>query len=184
MTIKEKALLREQYIAARGAIPKAKRAEKSRQIIARIEADPIFIRARAVAIYHPIRTEVDLLGLLNHPDKRFCLPKITDLSRSQMRFVWYSGQYEDGPFGIREPIGDYALPHEIDLILVPGLAFDRCGYRLGYGKGFYDNYLSLYPNSKYGIGFEEQLADNLPHMEHDVKLDVIITDKEALCIRH
>ncbi len=89
-----------------------------------------------------------------------------------------------GPWGLREP--DPARAEEIELgaldgVLVPGVAFDRRGARLGRGKGYYDRALQTYKGIKVGIAFDRQLsADDLPVEPHDVRMDWIVTETEAL----
>lgn len=83
-----------------------------------------------------------------------------------------------GPFGVLEPVNkeDCTHPKQIDLILVPGLAFDKRGHRLGYGKGYYDRFLKQTEAFKIGLAFTEHVLDELPIEPHDVPLDLIITD--------
>lgn len=72
-------------------------------------------------------------------------------------------------------------PMEIELTIVPGLAFDRNGYRIGYGGGYYDRFLSLYPDIiKIGIAFDLQIVDSLPREEFDIPVDFIVTEKEII----
>lgn len=86
-----------------------------------------------------------------------------------------------GSFGIMEPQADAFTDYEqIDLILVPGMAFDRHGHRLGRGKGYYDRFLSQAKDCyKIGVCFPFQLVDEVPTDEHDVRMDEIITQKCA-----
>lgn len=85
-----------------------------------------------------------------------------------------------GRFGIREPDPDAAvqvLPDEGDTILVPGLAFDRRGGRLGRGGGFYDRFLERWPNAfRVGVAFSSQLIESVPCEAHDVRVDAVVTE--------
>jgi 5-formyltetrahydrofolate cyclo-ligase len=84
-----------------------------------------------------------------------------------------------GTFGILEPAGEKGIsPEEIDLVVVPGVAFDKRGNRMGYGAGYYDSFLpKLRPEvKKVAVAFEIQVTDSLPAEEHDVKMDLIITE--------
>lgn len=88
-----------------------------------------------------------------------------------------------GPYGIPEPADGTPFPlPEIQLVIVPGLAFDRQGNRLGKGAGFYDRFLKEhgFTGIKVGLGFAEQVIDELPAREHDVPLDILVTDREVL----
>lgn len=85
---------------------------------------------------------------------------------------------QTGPFGVLEPVNkeDCTHPKQLDLILVPGLAFDERGHRLGYGKGYYDRFLKETEAFKIGMAFTEHVLKELPIEPHDVPLDLIITD--------
>ena len=78
-------------------------------------------------------------------------------------------------FGIKEPVGEI-YNGDIDLIIVPGVVFDREGNRIGYGRGYYDRFLKLYPRvRKISLAYEFQILDRLEVEEHDEKIDVIVT---------
>lgn len=97
----------------------------------------------------------------------YCARAVTDL-RTQLR---------RGHLGILEPIASCPIvdPREIDLVLVPGLAFDRRGVRLGRGKGYFDKFLVGLRATKCGVAFNEQVIDTLPADPHDVKMDLLVT---------
>ena len=90
----------------------------------------------------------------------------------------YSGKadLQEGAFGIMEPCGELFTDYEaIDVAIIPGMAFDRHGNRLGRGKGYYDRFLPLLPTRvfKIGVCFPFQLLDDIPMEEHDIKMDVV-----------
>ena len=89
-------------------------------------------------------------------------------------------EMKPGTYAILEPPQDAKeVPiSEIDLILVPGVAFDQHGYRLGYGQGYYDRVLKKTKTQKIGLAFEFQFVDALPHSLKDIPMDVIITEKK------
>ncbi len=80
-----------------------------------------------------------------------------------------------GRFGIMEPPPRIAIK-SIDLLIVPGIAFDRRGYRLGYGRGYYDKFLSKNPMISIGLAYSFQLIEKLPHGSHDRRMDAIATE--------
>lgn len=96
------------------------------------------------------------------------------------------GALKEGPFGLREPIvgmSERTPTDDLDAILVPGIAFDREGVRLGRGKGFYDRALSNYRGLRVGVVTAVQLANEcLPKEEHDVPMNLIVTDRFILRI--
>jgi 5-formyltetrahydrofolate cyclo-ligase len=90
-----------------------------------------------------------------------------------------SGAFVVSGFGVAEPTGTAVEPTSIDVVVVPGLAFDRRGRRLGYGRGYYDRFLtSLAPHAvTIGVAFDLQVVDEVPHESHDVALDLVITER-------
>ena len=106
-------------------------------------------------------------------DQRRMLPvEITSLQ---------TGLTTTGP-GIREPAGDAGKPIPldlIDLVIVPGLGFTPTGYRIGRGMGFYDRFLAQaeFVGLTCGLAFEEQIVENLPVLDHDVPLSMLVTDR-------
>ena len=91
------------------------------------------------------------------------------------------GELRTFNFGIKEPIDEDVFPlGEIDVIVVPGLAFNEKGERIGYGKGFYDRFLSKCNAIKVGLCFEEFIVDKIPTQDHDIKVDFIITEDRVI----
>jgi 5-formyltetrahydrofolate cyclo-ligase len=125
---------------------------------------------------------------------RYAFPRMTadrtaDDAAAKMHFhIWNgSGQsaWTEHRFGIREPDVSNESWTKVDLAtvrgaLIPGLGFDRCLHRLGRGAGFYDRFLKDSQILKVGVGFSVQLTDELPHESHDVELDALVTDREAI----
>lgn len=139
-------------------------------------------KSKKIAFYSAINREVDLSLAMNVAlrEKEVYLPK-THLKERVLSFhrVFDLGNFKEGPFGILEPAE--GLPEapvdELDLILVPGLAFDRRRGRLGYGGGFYDRTLVGTTVLKIGIAFSWQIIDELPLEPYDIKMDLILTEK-------
>ncbi len=179
----DKTEYRRQAMIRRDVEPERERRQAAAAIVRRIRKLPEYQAAHTIAIYHPMRSEVDLMSLLDDREKLFCFPKITDSAHADMEFR-VAGAFVPGIFRTQEPVGPVVRPERIDLILVPGVAFDRRGYRLGYGKGYYDRYLSVSHARAIGVCFHFQLATELPAESHDVRMDQIVTDREELCIRH
>ncbi|MDE6843571.1 MAG: 5-formyltetrahydrofolate cyclo-ligase, partial [Muribaculaceae bacterium] len=92
---------------------------------------------------------------------------------------------ELGSFHIEEPTGDDLVdPSQIEMMVIPGVAFDRRGNRMGRGKGFYDRLLQTAKATKIGVGYEFQLMDEIPTEEHDVPMDIVITQSGTIIIRN
>ncbi len=132
--------------------------------------------------YMPHGNEVDILPLNRWflgNGKRLCIPRIlNDQEMEAVRVDCLETGLSPGSFGIPEPGRECrAVPvHEVDLILVPGLAFDRHGNRLGHGKGYYDRFLKSHGAYTIGIAYKFQLFDHIPTDIHDVRLDAIVTE--------
>lgn len=138
-------------------------------------------QAEVVALFSPLPDEINIFPLVASLDSRVVLPRITASSpeESLMEFYDYSAEEIcDGAFGIREPQGERAVrADEIDLIIVPGVAFTRSGKRLGRGRGYYDRYLAREGFRAFCIGVCHscQLRESLPTEEFDIKMDMIIS---------
>lgn len=143
--------------------------------------------ARNVAAYWPIGSEADprmLLSALDYHQFATLLPVTQGRGIPLIFRCWREGQLlVDGPMGLREPSG--RLPEHVpDLTFVPLAAFDRRGYRIGYGAGHYDATLAAlrmsHPGPAIGIAFACQEVPRVPEEEHDQPLDFIITENEIV----
>lgn len=112
--------------------------------------------------------------------KQLYLPRVEKDGR--LSVVEYGKGFTIGSFGIREPIGEN-YTEDLDMIVTPGLVFDREGNRIGYGRGYYDRLFGRYSSVlKVAPIFEVQLFEKIPSEEHDIKIDMIITKNEILKI--
>ncbi len=133
-----------------------------------------------MAAYRPRAEEANPAPLYRLPF-RFCFPRVLPGEQLEFRFVGNPGdesQFRAGYKGIREPRETSPLVRKEDILvcLVPLLAFDEAGGRLGHGKGYYDRFLSGFSGLKVGLGFECQRAAALPLEPHDHKLDLMVTE--------
>ncbi|MDR2883310.1 MAG: 5-formyltetrahydrofolate cyclo-ligase [Alistipes sp.] len=185
MEEKKKALRAAVRAAARGVIPtepeRMTREVPYGNIFDQIESSPQFAAARTVALYHALPDEVPTEEMLHRwlGIKRLALPVVH--SGGAMTFHEYlgPGDLAPGVFGISEPRTDRQItPQEIDLMLVPGVAFDSAGQRLGRGRGFYDRYLSQPAAThiyKVGLCHSGALVPEIPAETHDVAMNRIVT---------
>ncbi|OGJ43912.1 5-formyltetrahydrofolate cyclo-ligase [Candidatus Peregrinibacteria bacterium RIFCSPLOWO2_02_FULL_48_14] len=179
-----KQALRQEMREKRKALSPASYAKKSGEIHKQLENLKEWQSARTVLLYVSNEAEVDTHALLHdalEKNRRVFVPKTV----GENLVICPLREWEDlkpGNFGILEPceIVEEAHPESMDLILVPGLAFDRRGHRLGYGKGFYDKLLKNTRGFKVGLAFSEQVVEELPTEAHDVPLDLIITDSALI----
>lgn len=146
-------------------------------ILAKLEAHPLFSRAQVVALYYPLPDEVDTAGFVERwsQKKKILLPSVTSNFEITLR-MYKPGGLVKGAFGIEEPTGIPVTDYDsIDLIVVPGVAFDKKGNRLGRGKGMYDKLLKNIKAPKLGICFPYQLLNEVPGEPHDIPMDEVIT---------
>ena len=186
----KKSLLRKKYSDIRDQLSLGQREEASKIICGRITSYREYKRADSVLVYYPYRSEVDVLPLFEkalNDGKKVYFPKCELIDgTNSMKFyrVTSADQFESGYKGISEPAADkYNLECEIDsadLMIVPGVAFDKKGYRIGYGKGFYDKYLSTkMPKHTIGACFAAQICEEgIPSEDNDIKLEVVVTEKD------
>ena len=156
----------------------------SQPIIEALLAHPRLMSAHAILLYASLADEVnthELINTLLQQGKTLLLPVVVDDHTMKICRYTHDTNVGHGSFGIMEPQAEAFTDYEqIDLILVPGMAFDRHGHRLGRGKGYYDRFLSQAKDCyKIGVCFPFQLVDEVPTDEHDVRMDEIITQKCA-----
>lgn len=145
-----------------------------------------FATANVVALYAPIFNEVDTAAVFDAAQassKTVLYPAVREESLV-FRRVLSRDSLRKGSFGILEPDSSCRAyePHEADIILIPGVVFDSAGRRVGYGKGYYDKTLHSLEGSGRFVGFcyDFQVVDAIIDEPHDVKMDLLITEKRVL----
>lgn len=150
--------------------------QKSEQIISNLKTYEAFMKAKTVMLYWSLPDEVYTHALINSllKTKTVILPTIMDNELVPVQITDIADLHE-GKFHILEPKNKEFIG-KIDIIVVPGVAFDRCGNRLGRGRGFYDRFLQHQTAETVGIGFNFQLVEKVPTERNDVKLKKIISE--------
>lgn len=183
--------IRGKYLSLRDGLPVSERLQKSREIWKNLKSEPMYRNAQAVLVYMDYRSEVMTTGLVEElladSTKKVFAPKVEG-----MRINFYEissfDELEAGYQGIREPKSsrerkfDYRMAEQMHTaMLVPGAVFDRQRGRMGYGKGFYDRFLSDHQGI-YGIAlaFSCQIAKVVPMEIHDKRPDIIVTETEII----
>ena len=178
--------LRAALLEARGAIPPAEREALSAVICDRAADLPAFREATTVHAYVGVASEVRTLPLLEAAwgaGKRVVCPRIGIGGRLEGRRVRSFEDLVSGPRGLREPdpdTTDLVPAEEIDLVVVPGIGFDRQGGRLGFGGGYYDRFLSTTAASRLGLAFSLQIVDRIPQEPGDEPVHWIVTERETI----
>lgn len=174
--------LREHCLAIRKSLGADTRAEASLSICRNIESWGVFQQSQIILTYMPIKSEADPTPLLKlYPQKRWVIPRIIPEEDHRMVFHPYDPNHlVRHPFGMAEPASDLPViqPEEIELTLAPGLAFDRHGFRLGYGGGYFDRFLENLKGVSVGFTFHALLLDTIPHAMHDIPMYWIVTERE------
>lgn len=141
-----------------------------------------YFEANTILLYWPLPGEVDLRNLISMGAKRVALPVVIG---PELILREYSPEYMAiGAFNIHEPDSRAPIitPEEIDLAIIPGVAFDKKCNRLGRGKGFYDRLLPLLHCPKIGVAFDFQIYDNLPVDPWDIPMDFVVTESSIFQI--
>jgi 5-formyltetrahydrofolate cyclo-ligase len=184
-----KAELRASAQAFRDAVPADGRRAASETIAARKFPLPI-TPSTIISGFMPLKSEINPLPLLQKLAKagaRLALPAIAGRGKPLIMRAWEFGAPLDrGQWGIREPKPD-APEVEPDILLVPLLAFDRAGFRIGYGAGYYDMTIhrlrALKPVIAIGIAFAAQEVPKIPTTPRDERLDLVLTEREVIDLR-
>ena len=177
----EKSEIRRKIRNLRMMLSEMEKASAAEEVFAQLEKTAAFMMADNILMYHSLPDELQTIKFLQkwHDRKRFFLPRVNGVNLDILPYE--ETRLELGSFHIEEPTGDDVVDvDDIELMVIPAVAFDRKGYRLGRGKGFYDRLLSTSKATKIGVGYEFQLFDDLPSEPHDVAMDMVITQKTLI----
>ncbi|MGN1195854.1 MAG: 5-formyltetrahydrofolate cyclo-ligase [Acutalibacteraceae bacterium] len=184
MYMTDKSILRKEYLHIRRTLVSKK--EKDKRIFENLISLECVKKADLILAYASSPIEVDTRRFIEYTlkkGKRLALPVCSDISNEMSFYIIKSpdclvpGKYK----GIPEPDKAKcrkAQPGENTVCIVPGLSFDKSGYRLGFGKGYYDRFLSENKVYTVGLCYEECIRENLPFDEHDKTVSVIVTENE------
>jgi 5-formyltetrahydrofolate cyclo-ligase len=177
--------LRTAMLERRRRISTADRAAWGQAAQSRLLSTPEYVAANVLALYSPVRDEVPtdtIFHAAREAGKRLAYPRV---AATGLEFVEVSDLdgMRPGRFGVLEPVGVSLLPlATIDLMVIPGVAYDLEGFRLGYGKGCYDRFLhgSDVKPLRAGFCYELQLTASLPVENHDIAMHLLITESRIL----
>ena len=177
----DKKELRKQIRAAKKAVPFCEKCSRSIPIMQQVEQLPQFRDAQTILLYWSMEDEVQTHDFVNrwYQQKTLLLPCVDG---DDLRLRQYTGPEclkEGEQFGIGEPTGpEFTDLNSVQMIIVPGVAYDRHNNRMGRGRGFYDRLLKSTPNAyKVGVAFNFQMVELVPTEEFDVPMNAVITEK-------
>lgn len=162
--------------------------EEKRSAAARVfemlEKTAAFAMAETVLMYHSLPDELSTIAFIDkwHERKRFYLPRVNGVNLDILPYD--RSRLSLGSFHIEEPQGDETVSIDaIDMVVVPAMAYDPRGNRVGRGKGYYDRMLGACKATKVGVGYDFQLVDEIDAEPHDVRVDIVITENAYIVTR-
>jgi len=182
--MQEKQKIRKKLLDLRNSLSAMEVLERSNQVMVNIYGMDDFKKANVVAVYISFGTEVNTHGLIRSiiGEKEVLVPVVTDKEKKEIILSELRDWKElsSGSYGILEPKKEFIRKreeNEVDISLVPGVAFDFYGNRIGYGSGYYDRLLRKMAGIKVGVAYDFQVINKIPNEKHDVRVDKIVTDK-------
>lgn len=185
--VQQKEKLRKMILHRRARLEPGEKKRLSRRIIAHLEKMPELLTAHVIHTYVALPQEVQnhqFVRAMLRRGKKIVVPRVRPGTAELQHFC--IDDFDDlrpGTFGILEPAPDRCQPVNvgaIEAVIVPGVAFDQRGNRLGFGKGFYDRFLQDEAAFKIGLAFEVQMLPQIPVHPQDVPMDAIVTEKGVL----
>lgn len=180
----EKKNIRNQIREKRESLSSFEVKETSEKITKALLKSKYFQEAEVIMSYMSFKNEIDTNEINEaalRAGKKLLFPKI--VGKEKIEAVEYGKGFQKGAMGIEEPIGD-GYTGKIDLIIVPGIAFDKTGNRIGFGKGYYDRFLENYPDSiKISCAYDFQLVEKIVIEKHDKKIDIIFLKNNMIEVK-
>ena len=180
----QKAALRKYLLEKRDATSAELRNISSEMIHQNLKQISSFTNSQNIACYFPIGSEIntyDIMLDILEQNKNLLLPRIVN-DNLQFYIVSNLEKLEKGNFEIMEPKDSCKKAEKIDCVLIPTVGVSKSGVRLGYGKGYYDRFLSLIDAVKISLTYSKQIVKSIPNDSHDIKIDLIITEDEIIKI--
>ncbi len=180
----EKQEIRRKIKGLRLMLTELEKENAAEEVFNRLEQTAAFLVAEHILMYHSLPDELSTRRFLRKwgSRKHFYLPRVNGVNLDILPYD--ESRLELGAFHIEEPTGsDTVSPDDIELVIVPAVAYDRNGNRIGRGKGFYDRLLKNTQAMKIGVGYEFQLVDDIPAEPHDVAVDMVITQNATIVVK-
>lgn len=177
--------IRRRVKAQKSLLSMKEKSEAAAKVFDALEHSAAFMLADNILLYHSLPDELSTCEFIDrwHNKKHLFLPRVNGVNLEILPYDQSTLQL--GAFHIEEPSGDELTPIEnIEMVVVPAIAYDRRGNRVGRGKGFYDRLLADTKATKVGVAYDFQLVDDIETEPHDVKVDVVITESRVITVRH
>lgn len=178
--------IRSRVKARKSLLSASEKMSAAASVFSRLEQSAAFTLAENILFYHSLPDELSTHEFLERwcGRKHFFLPRVNGLNLEILPYD--RSRMALGAFHIEEPTGnDTADISQIELVVVPAVAYDRRGNRVGRGKGYYDRLLAETKATKVGVGYDFQLLEEeIPSEPHDVAVDIVITESRRLVIHH
>jgi 5-formyltetrahydrofolate cyclo-ligase len=189
MINEEKKSLRRALLDKRSSLSFETRRKKDTLLSALLAKSEAFLSCDTLLAYSPIKDEIDVSPLVEKAismGKRVAFPKCNVGGKMDFYYVNSLSELSIGAYNIKEPKENCELfiGRERTICILPALAFDKKGYRLGYGGGYYDRFLERFALTRIGLVYDEFLFDNLPKNEHDKKADILITEGGVILLEN
>jgi len=176
--------LKEEILEKRNSLPKKEVIERSRKIEERLFNLEYYKKSKTIMFFVSFNSEVNTHDMIKKSLKHkiIVVPKVVNNEIEPSVIIDFDNLVPSGKFGILEPIESMKTAYKnIDLVLVPGAVFDMGGHRIGYGFGYYDKFLRKVPKAlKIGLCFDFQVIDKIPAEQHDVPVDLIVTEERVV----
>ena len=181
----KKEYLRNKVKAQKSLLTETEKRTAAAQVFERLENTAAFILAEKILLYHSLADELSTLDFIDrwNTRKHFFLPRVNGLNLEILPYD--RSRLALGSFHIEEPQGDDVTDiSEIELVVVPGIAFDKKGNRVGRGKGYYDRMLPRSKAVKIGVGYDFQIVEEEIEVDaHDVGMDIVISQSRTINVR-
>lgn len=168
--------IRKKIKAMKSMLLESEKLDAADSAFRRLEQTAAFLMANKILMYHSLPDELSTHSFLKkwNNRKKFYLPRVNGVNLEILPYD--KSRLELGAFHIEEPTGNDTIDiDEIELVIVPGVAYDKKGNRLGRGKGFYDRLLCTSKATKIGIAYDFQIVEEIPAEPHDVSVDIVIS---------
>ena len=187
INIKEaKTKIRNEYKQKRLSIPLEQKNKMDEEICKRFLSLSSYRYSDTVLLYSPLKGEINTDIILNDAlskGKKVAFPRCIENNEMVYHYITSKEQLTSGKYGISEPLEDLPLyDNEIghSICILPAICYDKRGYRLGYGKGYYDRFLSNFKGVKVGLIYNDFIIDEIPSGKFDLPSDIVITEKRVI----